>query len=154
MSEVTSPKEKPKSEVIQAHLTRFPRRVWWRRLIRGLSKWLARLLIWIFLRIEKSGLENIPQSGPALIVSNHLGDADFVLLVALGPRPIEAVGKIELYDLPILGKFLDTYGIIWVHRGQADRRAIRAVLNAFKEQCLVAIAPEGRESISGSLEEG
>jgi 1-acyl-sn-glycerol-3-phosphate acyltransferase len=41
-----------------------------------------------------------------------------------------------------------------VHRGQPDKRAIKSVLEAFKEGRLVAIAPEGRESLTGSLEEG
>jgi 1-acyl-sn-glycerol-3-phosphate acyltransferase len=147
-------REKPKSEVFRPYLTRLPRIVWWRKLVRLLSSWFARLLIWLYLRIKIVGLDNIPPIGPALIVSNHLGDTDFVVLLALAPRPIEAVGKVELYDQPLLGKFLDLYGIIWVHRGQADKRAIKTVLEAFKENRLVAIAPEGRESITGSLEEG
>jgi 1-acyl-sn-glycerol-3-phosphate acyltransferase len=154
MCAISSGREKPTSEVFRPQLTRLPRITWWRKLIRLFSNWWARLLIWLFLRIEFTGLQNIPSTGPALIVSNHLGDVDFLVLVALSPRPVEAVGKIELYDLPVLGKFLDLYGIIWVHRGHADRQAIKAVLEAFKDKRLVAIAPEGRESITGSLEKG
>jgi 1-acyl-sn-glycerol-3-phosphate acyltransferase len=154
MCAISSGREKPISEVFRPHLTRLPRITWWRRLIRLFSSWLARLLIWLFLRIEFTGLQNIPPSGPALIVSNHLGDVDFLVLLAFSPRQVEAVGKIELFDLPVLGKFLDLYGIIWVHRGHADRQAIKAVLEAFKDKRLVAIAPEGRESLTGSLEKG
>jgi 1-acyl-sn-glycerol-3-phosphate acyltransferase len=100
------------------------------------------------------GLENIPEKGPALYVSNHLGDADLILGFAYGPQSVEPFVKIELYDIPVLGWFLHTYGVIWVHRGQADRRALRVVLEAFKQNRVVGIAPEGRESLTGALEEG
>ena len=62
--------------------------------------------------------------------------------------------KIELYEIPLLGKVLDLYGVIWVRRGQPDRRALRAVMEAMDDKRMVAIAPEGRESLTGALEEG
>jgi 1-acyl-sn-glycerol-3-phosphate acyltransferase len=46
------------------------------------------------------------------------------------------------------------YGTIWVHRGQPDRRAIRAVLKGLSEGRIIALAPEGRQSVTGGLEEG
>jgi 1-acyl-sn-glycerol-3-phosphate acyltransferase len=49
---------------------------------------------------------------------------------------------------------MDTYGVIWVHRGRPDRRALHAVLDGLAEGRVIAIAPEGRESVSGALEEG
>ena len=49
---------------------------------------------------------------------------------------------------------MNTYGVIWVHRGQPDRKAIRIVLQLFKDGKAVGIAPEGRESTTGALEEG
>jgi 1-acyl-sn-glycerol-3-phosphate acyltransferase len=41
-----------------------------------------------------------------------------------------------------------------VHRGQPDRRAISAVLEAFHQGRRVLLAPEGRESLTGALEAG
>jgi 1-acyl-sn-glycerol-3-phosphate acyltransferase len=111
-------------------------------------------LVFLWTRTELIGLENIPQKGPGLLVSNHLGDADMILGFSYAPPIAEPLVKIELYDMPILGSFLNAYGVIWVHRGQPDRRAIRAALEAMKQGRLVAIAPEGRESLTGSLEEG
>jgi 1-acyl-sn-glycerol-3-phosphate acyltransferase len=101
-----------------------------------------------------SGLENVPRSGPALVVVNHLGDADLVVGVALSPVQFEAVSKVELHKLPLVGALMEAYGVIWIHRGQPDRRALRAVLDGLHEGRLIAIAPEGRESLSGALEEG
>jgi len=111
-------------------------------------------MVLICTRCEISGLEYIPEEGPALIVANHLGDADLIVGFAFTPPIVEPFAKIELYDMPILGKLLDTYGVIWVHRGQPDRKALRVVRQAMKEKRIVGITPEGRESLTGSLEEG
>jgi 1-acyl-sn-glycerol-3-phosphate acyltransferase len=99
-------------------------------------------------------LENFPSEGPALVVINHLGDADGPILVGSVPHSLDALGKIELYDFPVLGKLMDWYGIIWLHRGRADKRAIRAALNGLAEGRTIVIAPEGRYSLTGGLEEG
>ena len=89
-----------------------------------------------------------------MVVANHLGDADVVVGLAYVPFEIEAVAKVELYEIPILGYLMDTFGVIWVHRGQPDRLAIRCVLEGLQEGRVIYIAPEGRESVTGSLEEG
>jgi 1-acyl-sn-glycerol-3-phosphate acyltransferase len=89
-----------------------------------------------------------------LIVINHLGDADIAALISALPFTPDALGKIELYDLPILGKLMDAYGIIWLHRGRPDKRALRAALDGLAEGRILIIAPEGRYSLTGALEEG
>jgi len=69
-------------------------------------------------------------------------------------HPLDALGKIELFDLPILGRLMEWYGIIWLHRGRPDRRAMRAALDGLAEGRFLVIAPEGRYSLIGGLEEG
>jgi 1-acyl-sn-glycerol-3-phosphate acyltransferase len=99
-------------------------------------------------------MENFPKHGPALIVINHLGDADVVLLAASIPTVIEGMGTIELNDHRLVGPLFRAYGVIWVHRGKADRRALRAALDGLAEGRMIALAPEGRQSLIGGLEEG
>ena len=80
------------------------------------------------------------------MVSNHLGDADGIVGLAFAKTPFDLLGKIELYDFPVVGKLMDWYGTIWVHRGRPDRRALKTALDGLAEGRMVAIAPEGRES--------
>lgn len=150
----TSIQPKPQSEVTRSDLTGLPVLTWWRRLIRVLIRWLCRLLTILWTRPVVSGLENFPKRGPALFITNHLGDADLVLGLAYSPVSIDFIPKIELVEIPVLGSLLQAYGVIWVRRGQPDRKALRAILQGLKEGRMVGIAPEGRESLTGALEEG
>jgi 1-acyl-sn-glycerol-3-phosphate acyltransferase len=101
-----------------------------------------------------SGVKNFPKRGPALVVINHLGDADAVLLSASIPKLIDGMGKIELNEEKWAGPVLRAYGVIWVHRGRPDRKAIRAALDGLSQGRFIALAPEGRQSVVGGLEEG
>jgi 1-acyl-sn-glycerol-3-phosphate acyltransferase len=145
---------KPVSEIWQPKLTRLPRLHWARRCYRAFWGGVCNLLITVLTKRTIEGLENFPRKGPALVVVNHQGDADGPLLVGSLPALLDALGKIELYDFPILGKLMDWYGMIWLHRGRADRRAIKAALDGFAEGRIILIAPEGRYSLIGGLEEG
>jgi 1-acyl-sn-glycerol-3-phosphate acyltransferase len=143
---------KPVSEVWRPDLTRLPRLSPWRRVFRLVMLAALRSISFFFLKPTMRGLENLPKRGPALIVINHLGEADIALLAAALPVVPDAIGKIELYYLRILGRLSDWYGIIWLHRGRADRRALRAALAALEESRVLVIAPEGRYTRMGGLE--
>jgi 1-acyl-sn-glycerol-3-phosphate acyltransferase len=133
-----------------------PRLTLGRRLFRVFMKALSKLLAALLLRATVTGVENFPKRGPALIVFNHLGDADAVLMHAALPFPIsaEGIGKIELNDHWLVGPIFRAYGIIWIHQGRPDRRALRAALDALSQGRMVTIAPEGRQSVLGGLEDG
>lgn len=146
---------KPHTRYYHPELTRLPHHHLARRIFRRLMWLLARILVGLFLRIRVHGLENFPRQGPALIVTNHLGDADVVLGIAVLPPVIDAFAAIDLYfNYPLLGRIMDAYGAIWVHRGIPDRHALRAGLHGLAEGRMIAIAPEGRESLTGALEAG
>jgi len=149
-----SPPPKPVSYMWRPELVRLPRLTWSRRLMRLFARSLMKLLAFLLLRIEVDGVENLPLKGPLIVVINHLGDADAAALLSILPQPPDALGKIELYELPILGKLMDWYGIIWLHRGQPDKRALRAALDGLAEGRIILIAPEGRYTLAGGLEEG
>ena len=138
----TSISPKPRSEVLRPGMTRLAQLTWWRKLYRCAVHLLSRFLVVLCTRSRVTGLEHIPRSGPGLLVSNHLGDADLILGFAYAPQIVEPFAKIELYDIPLLGWLLDTYGVIWVRRGQPDRKALRVVMEAMKQCRMVGITPE------------
>ena len=155
MQDQPSPPPKPIAEVWRPDLVALPPLTLRRRIVRALLRGLSNLVVRVLLRTRITGLENFPRRGPAIIVFNHLGDADAVLMAAVLPfSPLEGMGKIELYDHWLVGPVFRAYGIIWLHRGQPDRRAIRAALDALAEGRMIILAPEGRQTVTGALEEG
>jgi len=151
---MTQLEQKPVTNKFHPEITRLPELTLSRRIIRRILLGLMRLLVWLLCRVKVTGLENVPEAGGALIVSNHLGDADALVGITFAPRCPDVIAKSELYDYPILGKLLDAFGVIWIHRGTPDRRALRAAAEGLVQGRLISLAPEGRESLTGALEEG
>jgi 1-acyl-sn-glycerol-3-phosphate acyltransferase len=145
---------KPRSKIWLPDLIRLPELTRSRRLFRRFFQLVCRVVVFVCTKTTIRGRENYPSRGPALVVINHLGDPDAVLVMAALPDFPEVIGKIELREIAVLRWLADMLGIIWVHRGQPDRRAISAALEAFRQGRCILIAPEGRESVSGALEAG
>ncbi len=145
---------KPVTDWWRPDLVALPKLTLVRRLFRWLARGLTKLVTFATMRATVRGMENFPKRGPAIIVINHLGDADVVLLAASISTTIDGMGKIELYEHWFVGPFFRAYGVIWVHRGRPDRKAIRAALDGLAEGRMIALAPEGRQSLIHGLEEG
>jgi 1-acyl-sn-glycerol-3-phosphate acyltransferase len=154
MQTMNSLPAKPLNEIYRPEITRLPQITHTRQMVRRVLHWVVKILIRISLRLDLHGQENIIAEGPLLVVSNHLGGADILAGLAIAPRPYDLLGKAEIYDWPIIGRLLEAYGTIWVHRGRPDRKAIKAALQGLAENRIIAIAPEGRESVTGELEAG
>jgi len=114
-------------------LVRLPKMTRKRRWFRAFGQGLVKLIVKTSLNVTVEGLENVPKNGPLMIVINHIGDSDLPALISVLPSPPDALGGIELYEVPILGKLMDWYGVIWLHRGRSDIRAIRAALDVLRK---------------------
>ncbi|MBI2845945.1 MAG: 1-acyl-sn-glycerol-3-phosphate acyltransferase [Chloroflexi bacterium] len=119
-------------------------------IVRALAKLVFRLLT----RYEVSGRENLPGKGPLLLVFNHLSHWDPPLLVAILPRRFTGLAVEGLRRVPVTGLLLSMAGVIWLRRGEFDRAALRRALGVLERNEVLAIAPEGRISKTGTLERG
>ena len=98
MQEQSAQPPKPVTEVWKPDLIVLPRLTPARKLFRHTYRLLMKLLTFLFLRPTIKGLENFPKKGPAMVVFNHSGDVDAVLLVAVIPQLMERIVKIENRD--------------------------------------------------------
>lgn len=125
-----------------------------RRWFRGAIKAIIKFLVWLLLRLEVEGLEQIPDDGAAILAISHTNFLDPVLVFAVSPRPVEALSKVENRRLFVLGPMINWYGAIFVRRGEVDRSALRAAVQVLKRGELLIIAPEGTRSGHGRLLKG
>ena len=71
------------------------------------------------------GLENVPEAGPCLVVSNHLNFTDPEYISRTMPRPINFMVKKEFFSYPVVGFGLRLLGAFPVDREGNDIGAVR-----------------------------
>jgi len=95
-----------------------------------------------------SGVENLPESGPAIVMINHIAFVDPIVAMASSPRNIVPMAKVEAFRYPIWGIFPKIWQVIPVHREEVDRAAIRMALNVLRAGEMILVAPEGTRNKS------
>lgn len=118
---------------------------------------ILRLLFWP----KVSGLENVPDKGPAIIASNHLSFSDHFFMPLVVRRKITFVAKAEYFTGKgikgwLTRMFFTGVGTIPVDRsgGRAARAALDTGLRVLREGGLFGIYPEGTRSPDGRLYRG
>jgi 1-acyl-sn-glycerol-3-phosphate acyltransferase len=94
------------------------------------------------------GLENLPQSGSAIIMINHIAFVDPIVVLGNIPRNLVPIGKQEVFLYPFWGIFPWIWRVIPVRRGEIDRRALRMALEVLEAGEIILVAPEGTRSPS------
>ena len=121
------------------------------RLLRTLTTALMRLIS----RREYIGLENIPDTAPYILVTNHLAIFDSPLLLGMCPHTIRAFAAVKHKRNPFYAPLLTAAGSIWVRRGEIDREALRGALDVLARGEVLGMAPEGtRARVTHALQEG
>jgi hypothetical protein len=120
-----------------------------------LMRFLAWLLVHSVYRLEKRGLEHVPEEGPALLVCNHVSFVDAVVIMAACRRPIRFVMDHSIFRIPVLSFIFRTGGAIPIAPRKVDPammdRAFAEVARALRGGHLVGIFPEGRITDTGEL---
>ena len=110
-----------------------------------------RIFTRLICRYRVYGLEHVPESGPLLIVANHLSWYDPVLLGVVLHRRVWFFTKAELFDWPIIGRACRATEQIPVRRGESDRAALEKGLAYLQEGRALGIFPEGTVARKGAM---
>jgi 1-acyl-sn-glycerol-3-phosphate acyltransferase len=104
-------------------------------------------------RLDVTGLEHLPDSGPVLLAGNHdsYWDPVAVGVAALGRRQIRALAKASLWKIRGLDKVLDSMGQIPVERGARDESAMARAIEELRGGACIGVFPEGTRSLGREL---
>ena len=99
-------------------------------------------------RLEVSGLEHLPASGPLLIAANHDSWWDPIVIgtAARPRRQIHALAKASLWDNWAMAKVLDGMGQIPIDRGKGDVGALERAIADLRAGACIGVFPEGTRS--------
>ena len=97
------------------------------------------------------GSENVPQSEPLVIVSNHASNFDPPIVSSCVRRPVAYMAKEQLFKVPVLAQAIKLYGAYPVNRGAFDRTAIRAALNCLEEGWAIGVFLQGTRTEDGRI---
>ena len=124
----------------------------------GVVHWISvrfiRLVARVLLRVQVTGLERVPASGPVIMVINHINFIEPLLLYVLLPRHVTGLAKVELWDHLISRLVAQAWGSIPIRRGEMDLDAIRRALQIVQQGGMLGLAPEGTRSHHGCLQRG
>src|SRR5262249_59294163 len=84
----------------------------------------AAFMRWWF-RLRVTGVEHVPATGPALLVSNHQSVLDPPLIGGAAPRQIFFLAKAELFRIPLFGRFIRALHARPVRREGSDPSALK-----------------------------
>ncbi|MCR5348262.1 MAG: 1-acyl-sn-glycerol-3-phosphate acyltransferase [Bacilli bacterium] len=122
----------------------------------------ARSLIVFVLRhlvidFKIDNLELLQAKEPTLFIGNHLSMVDALILIALSPRPVAFVSKIEARKIIVVGRLITCIDGVFLDREDPFQavKAFRKVANNMKtEGVSYCVFPEGtrqRDPYSGKL---
>ena len=122
----------------------------------GLGPWLK--AIW---RPYVEGAENLPQTGGAILASNHLSFCDSFFMPLMVRRRVTFLAKAEYFTTPGLKgmlsrAFFSGIGQVPIDRDDADaaKGALTAGVRILRRGDLLGIYPEGTRSPDGRLYKG
>lgn len=111
----------------------------------------VKIVMCLFTRWKVTGKENVPLSGPLIVVANHLDRADPPLISASLPRQVIFMAKVELFRSPLSRWAVTNFGAIPIRRDIPDREALEKARDLLKSNLVIGVFPEGTRSAAAQL---
>jgi 1-acyl-sn-glycerol-3-phosphate acyltransferase len=118
----------------------------------GFFRACCRIASTVFFDLKVYGVENVPNTGGVLLLSNHLSFLDPACIGVQIRRPASYLAKSELFDVPVFGRVIPRLNAFPVRQGAGDIGAVRETIKRLKEGRVLTVFPEGARSLNGELQ--
>ncbi len=120
------------------------------RLRRQIMQFLIRQIPFRMLKLHVTGTEYVPDTGPVIIMMNHISALDPGLIMGLVTnRFVVPMTKIENTYTPLGAFVIRWWDAYTVRRGEVDRAALTNSIELLKSGQCILIAPEGTRQRAG-----
>lgn len=120
-------------------------------------RFIAYILSHVVYRTRVIGRENIPDTGAALIIANHVSFIDFMISMGAIHRPARFVMDRDISRIPVISTMARLVRVIPITAYKKDpelvERAMNLVSDALREGWIVVIFPEGGLTWDGEMME-
>jgi 1-acyl-sn-glycerol-3-phosphate acyltransferase len=120
---------------------------WWYRM----WQYTAQVMFSAFWGIRVFGRENVPKSGPALLLSNHQSYLDPVLCGVGLLRELDYIARDNLFQNRWFAWYIRSLNAFPIQRDQADLAAVRTVIKRLRSGRAVVLFPEATRTGDGRI---
>ncbi len=105
------------------------------------------------IKVEVEGLDRFDHHKAYIVISNHQGNFDILVLAQYLPLTARFVAKKELFRIPLFAQGMKLAGMIAIDRGNSSkaRAALQRTFDVLKSGVSVIIFPEGTRSRDDSI---
>ncbi len=126
-----------------------------------IPEFFMRFVVWILVhlvyRVKHINLDNIPEKGAAVVVSNHVSLMDALIIGGCVRRPIRFVMYHKIFNIPFLRFIFKTANAIPIAPKSEDpellEKAYERITQELETGNVVGIFPEGKLTLDGELDE-
>jgi len=123
------------------------------RIAMAVGRPICHFIFTVLYRVRVEGFENIPVSGPVIIIANHQSYFDAIIVGLLARnRHFRAIARSGLFNFRPLGWLMNLYGAISLDQSKGDLASFRLAIEEINKGRALIIHPEGGRTRSGRTE--
>jgi 1-acyl-sn-glycerol-3-phosphate acyltransferase len=118
----------------------------------GVIRWTVAFGSRLVFRMRIQGREHLPSTGGYVLAPSHRSMMDIPFVAWLTPRRLRYMGKVSLFEIPVLGRLFRILGGFPVQRDGTDRKALRESIGMLQDGEILLVYPEGTRQHGPKIE--